>query len=215
MNRKRQRSEPIDWDRVRQRLATATAATAGRLQLSPEASERILQERARILARVPASAAPAGQSLEVATFALGREQYAIETRHLREVVRGSELTTVPGAPAFVLGLLNLRGDILAVFDLKPFLGVADSSATESARILVLGGNHAEFGIRADAARQVVTLCREDVLEPPAALTGTKGTWVRGVTRDALILLDGAALLADSRLFVDQSEEASPSGRGHV
>jgi purine-binding chemotaxis protein CheW len=177
------------------------------LQLSPERARAVLEARARLVARVPVEAPAASVVLEVVTFALANERYAIETHHVREVVRFNEFTPVPGAPDFLVGVFNLRGDILAVFDLRPFFGVARQAVTDLSRLLVLGGERAEFGVLADAAHEVRAVRTDEVLEPPGSVVGVGREYLRGVTRDALLVLDGAALLQDARLFIDQAEEA--------
>jgi purine-binding chemotaxis protein CheW len=197
----------IDWQDVRARLARATAATEEALRLSPERAKAVLEERARALARAPAQAPAAGAVLEVATFTLASERYGLATAHVREVVRLTDYTPVPGAPAFLAGVVNLRGDILAVFDLRPFLGVAGGGVTGLSRAIVLGGARAEFGVLADAVHEVTTVPAVELLEPPASVTGAGREYLRGVTPDALIVLDGAVLLRDARLFIDQQEEA--------
>src|SRR5947209_1803679 len=107
------RTEPIDWARVRARLARAAAANEGALRLSPERARAVMDERARALARVPAETA-AVRALEAVVFELSGERYALETAHVHEVVRLAGLTPLPGAPDYLAGVTNLRGQILAV-----------------------------------------------------------------------------------------------------
>jgi purine-binding chemotaxis protein CheW len=204
---------PINWDRIRERLARATAATEEALRPSPQRAREVLAERARALARVPAEAPRAAEVLEVVRFELAGEHYALETRHVREVVRLTDLTPVPAAPPILVGVLNLRGEILAVFDLRRFFGLPEGDATEQARVLVLGHERAEFGILADAVQEVQRLRTDEVLEPPATVAGVGREYVRGVTGAALIVLDGAVLFQDRRLFIDQAEEGPTTARG--
>jgi purine-binding chemotaxis protein CheW len=204
----RPRTAGIDWKQVHARLARARQATEESVRLSPERARQVMGERARLLARVPPRAPEAAEVLEVVTFALAGERYAVETRHVREVVRFDGLTPVPGAPDFLAGLLNLRGEILAVFDLRRFFGVADPGRTERERVIVLGGDRAEFGVLADAVHEVTPLRVEMVREPPASVAGAGRDFLRGVTPGALIVLDGAVLLTDRRLFIEQAEEAA-------
>jgi purine-binding chemotaxis protein CheW len=198
----------IDWKEIHARLARARQATEESVRLSPERAREVMGERARLLARVPPRAPEAAEVLEVVTFALAGERYAIETRFVREVVRFEGLTPVPGAPDFLAGLRNLRGEILAVFDLRRFFGVADPGRSERSRVLVLGGDRTEFGVLADAVHEVTPLRVGEVGEPPASVAGAGRDYLRGVTAGALVVLDGAVLLADRRLFIDQ-EEAAP------
>jgi purine-binding chemotaxis protein CheW len=200
------RRDAIDWQQVHARLARATAATEQALRLSPERARAVMAERARALAQVPAAAAPAGATLQLVVFTLANERYAVETCHVREVVRLIDFTPLPGAPDFLVGVMNLRGHIVAVIDLRKFFGVAARGLTDLARVLVLGHDRAEFGVLADSASEVAALPLDRMLEAPASVAGVAREYLRGVTADALIVLDGAALLQDPRLYIDQGDE---------
>src|SRR5438105_3118501 len=94
----KQHTEKINWADVRRRLARVLAATEGAVRLSPERARAVMDERARTLARAPVSAPDAAEILEVVTFPIANERYALETRHVREVARVTDCTAVPGAP---------------------------------------------------------------------------------------------------------------------
>jgi purine-binding chemotaxis protein CheW len=200
-------TEALDWKRARARLERALAATEESWRLTPARARAILEERARKEAQSPAAPAAAGAVLEAVVFSLGNEKYALETRFVREVVRLGDYTPLPGSPSFLLGVLNLRGEILAVMDLRSFFGIAEQAQTDFSRVLVLGTERAEFGLLADAAQEVCRLRQDEVLEPPGSVVGAGREYVRGVTREALVFLDGAVLLHDRRLFIDQDEGA--------
>ncbi len=200
------RTGAIDWKDLHARLDEAWAKIEASLSLSPEEAQVKMEERAGALARVPPRPPHADEVLEVATFILANERYALETRHIREVVRFSEFTPVPGAPDFLVGLLNLRGEVLAVFDLRKFFGVPYKGVSDLSRVIVLGGERAELGVLADGAHEVMTLRIDEVFEPPGSVAGIGREYLRGVTKDALIVLDGAALLQATQLFIDQGEE---------
>jgi purine-binding chemotaxis protein CheW len=196
----------IDWQQVRSRLARAIAATEEALHLSPERARAVMDERARALARVSADSEQAAELVEVVVFTLANERYAIETRHVREVVRFTDFTRLPAAPEFLVGITNLRGHILAVIDLRKFFGVAVKGLTDLSRVIVLGGERPEFGVLADTTHEVTTLRADAVLEPPGSVAGVAREYLRGITQEALIVLDGAVLLADPRLFIDQGDD---------
>lgn len=210
MSKARDERRPLDWQQVRERLARATAAEDTRL--SPERAQTILEERARALACVPAEAARAAEVVEVVAFRVAGERYAVSARHVREVVRMTECTPVPGAPDLLAGVVNLRGEILAVFEPRVLLGLGGDEETPS-RILVLGDDRAEFGLLADAVHEVLVLRRDDILPPPDALAGPGWGHLRGVTAGGLVVLDGAALLQDRRLYIDLGEAPAPEAGG--
>jgi len=195
------RSGPIDWQAVRARMGRAEAALAEALDPSPERATAIMDARARALARVPAPPRRADTSLEVVLFALGRERYAIEARFVREVARLVDFTPVPGTPDFIVGVTNLRGDVLALVDLRRFFGVAPQDLTDQSRAIVLGRDRVEFAILADAAHGLTDLASDDLVPPAGEVSALGRSFLRGVTAEALLVLDGAALLAERRLTV--------------
>jgi purine-binding chemotaxis protein CheW len=201
----------LDWEAIRTRLQRLSAAAGADVEPAPEQAQAVLEARARDLARVPAVAPDTAAVLTLVAFALGAEPYALETRFVRRVVRSSEvsLTPIPGTPEILVGVINMGGEILAVFDLGRFFGLHHTARTEQSRILVLGTERDEFGLLADAASEVHTVPNSSLLEPPATFEGLGRNILRGVTADALIVLDGAALLREPRLVVDQGEEAGP------
>ncbi|MEW5847811.1 MAG: chemotaxis protein CheW [Myxococcota bacterium] len=199
---RRRKRTPVDWPEVRERLARTQAALESALMLTPERARALMDERARSLASAGTGGGQTQETLEVVTFALGREHYGIETRFVREVRRLADLTPVPGVPDFVLGITNLRGEALAVIDLRRFFGIAGTGLADLSRVVVLGTEHDEFGILADVAHAVVRIPASAALAPPESVAGVGRGYLRGVTRDALVVLDGTALLEDRRLVVD-------------
>jgi purine-binding chemotaxis protein CheW len=200
------------WKRLQERLRQALAATDAALADSPERAQAVLEERARALARVPTEALRGAEVLEVVEFGLAGERYAIETRYVRAVVRSAGCVPVPGAPDFLAGLLNLHGEPLAVVDLLRFFGVSGGLPGTAACVVVLGCERAEFAVLADAVDEVQRLPLDEVLAPPDSTTGTGRECLRGVTANALVVLDGARLLQDSRLFIDQTEDGALAPR---
>jgi purine-binding chemotaxis protein CheW len=201
----------IDWAATHERLARLERASASALVPTAEESQAVLEARARELARIPIVPPDASAVLTVVTFALCDEPYAIETRHVRRVVRIDDvtMTPIPGTPEFLTGVINMAGEILAVFDLGRLFGMPRGTRAAPARVLVLGTDRDELGLLADAAYEVCPVRIDALLEPPGSLDGFGRNILRGVTADALIVLDGDALLRDPRLFIDQAEESGP------
>jgi purine-binding chemotaxis protein CheW len=189
---------PIDFAEIRRRLEHAVSDAA---RLSPEQAHELLERRARALAQKPDDDGEVHE-LELLCFQLAGERYAIDTASVLQVQALSELTRMPGAPEHLLGVTNLRGQVLPVFDLRALLGVARPPLCDMTRLLVLGESEAELGILADVADEIIALDPAQVLPPSQPLHGLERACVRGVTRDALVVLDGAALLSDRRLFLD-------------
>lgn len=101
---------------------------------------QILRARAKALAQPPKDEPEADTLLDVLEFRLAEERYAVEIRHVSEVHPLKELTPLPGTPAFVLGVVNVRGRILPVVDLKKFFELPDEGLTDLHRIILVEGN---------------------------------------------------------------------------
>src|SRR5687768_4184407 len=164
-----------------------------------DAAREVLEARARQLAQVAVEPPRAGEVLELVGFALAGERYGIESRFVREVVRLTRFTPVPGTPPFVLGVTNLRGEILALFDLRNLLDVVPEGVTDLGRIVVLGEHRREFGLLADAASDVLYVAIADLAQTQ---TAWGQAYVRGVSPGGVIVLSGEALLGDPALTVD-------------
>lgn len=198
---RRPRGRTTDNAPVRERLARVQAPRIEAVDLSPERARALMDERARALARPPAPGEPA-DTLAVMTFALGAERYAIETRYVREVVRVADVSPVPGAPPLVFGVTNLRGDVLCVVDSHELFNLGSAGVTERSRIVVLGIETPELGLLVDEAFEILALRRDAVAPPPGSAAGPARDHLVGVMPDAMIVLDGAALLRDRRLYVE-------------
>lgn len=193
----------IDWASVHRRIAVA----GENRDASREAKDAILVERARALARPIETATARTPDLSLATFDLAGERYGIEARLIVEIGRLSDFSPLPGAPSHLIGIANLRGDILPIFDLRALLALNRRALDDMSRLVVLGRHGPEFGILADATRELTALSSAELLPPPPSVSEEARHLIRGVTKDALVVLDGAVLLEDRRLFCDQEDEA--------
>jgi purine-binding chemotaxis protein CheW len=184
------------------------SATAAIPVLSRAAKDAILEERARALA-VPAKAPGIDMAeLRLATFTLAGERYGIEARFVVHVGRLSNCTPLPGAPPFVVGVTNFRGEILPIFDLRELLAISRGALDDLSRIVVLGADRPAFGILADTTSEIVSLPLAELLACPASVTTDARRYLRGVTASTLVVLDGAVLLEDRRLFIDPDDTHS-------
>lgn len=205
---RRQPRGPTDWAAIRARMERAEAAVEEALYPSPARAKAIMDARAQALSQAPASAPSPGAHLEVVEFSLGQEQYAIEARFVREVVRFADYTPVPGTPEFIVGVTNLRGILLTVIDLRRLFNIATMGLTDQSRVIVLGTERVEFGVLADTAHGHTGHATDDILTPPGDVSGIGRSYLRGVTRDAVIVLDGARLIDDERLFIQRARQSA-------
>lgn len=147
---------------------------------------------------------PSSGVLDVLVFERGGGSYAVETRWVREVTSAATIIKLPGAPACFAGLIDLRGEILALADLSALLGAAEHKIEGPRPVIVLSDNlHPDLGLVADAPLKRTTL-RTESLRPPAP-SGDEGEprLIRGLTEGGTALIDAIMLLGDSRMILDQ------------
>jgi len=172
------------------------------------AAERyeILKERARLLARLPAERAGT-DVIDVITFTLARETYAVELKYVREVYPLRDLTPIPCTPSFMLGIINVRGEMCAVIELKRLFDLPESGLTNATRAVILQDGALELGIIADVVLGGRSVKVQDIAMPPATLSGIKSQFVRGVTPERLVILDAESILHHPQMVVNKQAGA--------
>ena len=126
----------------------------------------------------------------LATFFLSREEYGVDVRLVQEIIRVSEITPVPRAPASIKGVINLRGRVIPVIDLKNKLGLGDVDLGRRARIVVVKLRERLVGLLVDAASQVLKVPVSSIDPAPEAVVEIDAEYIRGVAKlpDRLIIL---------------------------
>lgn len=168
-------------------------------------NEEILEKRALELAVDNSIAAGSDGGFEVVDFMLGSENYAIDSSFVTEVFFLKDLTVVPGIPAFIAGVTNVRGKIVSVVDLKQFLDIKQNGITEHNRVLILSNKKMEFGVLADAILGTSKITNECLMDSNQVVGKSTGAFVRGITNEGLIVLNAAALLADKSMIIHQKQ----------
>lgn len=196
------KSRVIDWEAIHQRLSATAAAISGGTRHGQDEVRRVLEVRARAAAHPPAKADDA-EKLEVLAFTIAGEAYGVETRHVWEVCQLKNLTALPCTAPFIAGVMNRRGRILAIVDLRQYFGLPARGLTELNRVIVLRGSDGELGLLADTIDGVCPLNVSGLQEGLPTLTGIREKFLMGVTGRMLAVLDGARLLTDAGLKIDE------------
>lgn len=140
----------------------------------------------------------ASTELQLATFWLGELLLGIDIRCIRGINRVGTLTLVPEAPAMVAGVVNLRGDVVTVVDLRTILSLDRAEITPKTRLLIVQSEMESIGLLVDRVADVVTVSTEDAEPLPANLSGAASRYFSQVYRvgaDLLVTLDVTAALA--------------------
>ena len=135
--------------------------------------------------------------LQWVTFRLCNETYGINVMQVKEVLRYTEIAPVPGAPAFVLGIINLRGSVVTVIDTNSRFGLASSEITDDTRIVIIESEEQVIGILVESVAEVVYLRQSEIESTPNAGTDESAKFIQGVSNrngELLILVDLNKLL---------------------
>lgn len=129
---------------------------------------------------------------QLVTFSLGTEEFGVDIMRVQEIIRIPPITRVPKAPAYVEGVINLRGNVIPVVSLRTRFGMDKVEETDLSRIIVLQVQKKVFGIRVDAVTEVLRLDASAIEPPPPVALGMDSQFIRGVGKIGerlLILLD--------------------------
>jgi len=174
-------------------------------RLEAKSKKEILKERAQALAREP-KREEVEERIEVVEFLLAYERYAIESRYVREVYPVKEIAPVPCTPPFVLGIINVRGQILSVIDIKKFFDLPERGLTDLNKVIILRDEEMEFGILADAILGVHSIPTYEIQPSLPTLTGIREDYLKGVTGERAVILDAKKLLSDKKIVVHEEVE---------
>ncbi|NQZ06570.1 MAG: chemotaxis protein CheW [Algicola sp.] len=139
--------------------------------------------------------------LQWVTFRLENETYGINVMQVQEVLRYTDIAPVPGAPGYVLGIINLRGNVVTVIDTRSRFGLPFSDATDSTRIVIIEAEKQVIGILVDSVAEVVYLRTSEIDNAPNIGTDESAKFIQGVSnRDGQLLI-----LVDLNKLLDEEE----------
>ncbi|WP_022963798.1 chemotaxis protein CheW [Halopseudomonas pelagia] len=130
--------------------------------------------------------------LQWVTFRLDNETYGINVMQVQEVLRHTEIAPVPGAPSYVLGIINLRGNVVTVIDTRQRFGLASAPITDNTRIVIIEADKQVVGILVDSVAEVVYLRQSEIETAPNVGTDESAKFIQGVCNkndELLILVD--------------------------
>jgi purine-binding chemotaxis protein CheW len=158
-----------------------------------------------------------GELRQFISFSVGEEEYGLELLRVKEVIRVREITWLPRAPSFVKGIINLRGDVIPIIDLRDKFGLGSRSDSEQTRVIVVEVENRLMGMTVDSASQVVRIPADQIDPPPPVLGGFSQEFINGVGKleDRLVILLNvdAILSGDERIALTTLDTASATPEG--
>lgn len=151
------------------------------------------------------------EELKVIVFALGEEEYGVEVEKVRTIERMMPMTRVPKAPEFIKGVINLRGVVVPVIDLRGRFGFPETDYTDNTRIIIVSVDDYEVGLIVDSANDVIDIDSDHIEAPPEIVGGVKAKYLRGIAKIVdnrlLILLNLEQILTKNEMMqLDHIEE---------
>jgi purine-binding chemotaxis protein CheW len=167
--------------------------------------ETVLRKRAQALSR-PLAEVETGKRLSLVAYNIGEENYAVDVRYVREIRALENLTTVPCTPDFVAGVVNLRGSLLSVIDIRKFLPIAHGGITDLTRIVIITADPFEVGLLAESVSGIRDVSLGGIHPSGEFRQTASQKHILGVTDDLLTVLDVKSLLRDPRMVVKEEIE---------
>lgn len=137
--------------------------------------------------------------LQWVTFKLAGETYGVNVMQVQEVLRVTEIAPVPGAPTYVLGIINLRGNVVTVIDTRHRFGLDPGEVTDNTRIVIIEAEKHVVGILVDSVAEVVYLRQSEIENAPNVGNDESAKFIQGVchkNNELLILIDLNKMITD-------------------
>lgn len=163
-----------------------------------------------LMARKPDAEPPAGPAilmneiLQLVTFRLGNEDYAVNILKVQEINRMKEITRVPNTPAFVEGVINLRGKVIPVINLRTKFGLSEKDSDTQSRIMIMDIQGITMGLIVDAVSEVLRIPAEIVEPTPPMASNISAEYIKGIAK----LEERLIILLDMDTLVGRAGEAA-------
>ncbi|MBI9052900.1 MAG: purine-binding chemotaxis protein CheW [Bacteroidales bacterium] len=162
----------------------------------------ILKHRADLLKISVNKEEVAREQLEVLEFMLASEKYIIDSSFVIEVIPLKDLTPLPCTPEFILGIINIKGRILAVINIKKFLNLPEKGITNLNRVILLKYQDIELGILADEITRSTKIYPDKLQATNTTLKGIQNDYLVGITEDRSILLNIKKILTSKMIIIN-------------
>jgi purine-binding chemotaxis protein CheW len=153
------------------------------------------------------------ETVQVVSFKLGPEEYGVDIAQVQEINRMVAVTNVPRAPVFMEGVINLRGQLIPIIDLRTRFGMPRAEHTKNTRIVVTEIGGKRVGMVVDSVSEVLRLPLDAIEPAPDMITGVDTEYIRGVGKiddRLIILLDLAKIVTGSEKRELETADVEPA-----
>lgn len=191
------------WREIHERIEALSREVAG--EVTEEELRDLWYRRALELSRAEEEKTEGEGRLKMITFRLGSDRYGVALDLVREIQRAGLITPVPTAPAFVTGVVNLRGSILSVVDIRVLFGLPAVVISEKTRILVVENESLRVGMLVETVDEITDVARDGIKPPLSLDKGIAEDYIEGIAThrgEMLIIIDLERILKNPRLIVE-------------
>ncbi|OEG00422.1 chemotaxis protein CheW [Vulcanibacillus modesticaldus] len=122
------------------------------------------------------------EELKIIVFRIKNEEYGVDVKQVKSIERMEHITRVPNTPPFVKGVINLRGVVVPIIDLRKRLGIDQQEYNDSTRIIIVNVDEMEVGLIVDEANDVIDIPISSIEPPPKVVGGVESVYLRGVAK---------------------------------
>ena len=168
-----------------------------------ERTKAILKNRSELLKIEDKIVENRGELIKALEFTLSDERYAIDLSYVNEVIHINDITSLPCTPSFILGIINVRGRIISVIDLKKLFRLPETGITNLNRVIVVNHEGIELGILADDIIGNQNIFSDNLQSDISTITEVPDNFIIGISKDRLIMLDIKLLLLNKEIIVEE------------
>jgi len=144
------------------------------------------------------------EEVQLVSFYLGNEEFALEIENVREIIRYPEIVKVPNMPEYIKGVIALRDNLMPIIDMRIKLNTGSAELTDSTRVVVVDVNNTSVGLVVDRVYEVTRIPKDTIFAPPQTLTGDSGDRLKGIARvdegkRIIMLLDPQDIITQEEL----------------
>lgn len=162
-----------------------------------EKKEALLKSRSEKLAQMQQTEERSKNTIDLLLFTLLGETYGVESIYAQEVFPVKELTPLPSVPNYVSGVIQVRRKVYSLVDLRKFFGFPLKNENNGSKAIILGNNEMAFGLLTEEVVGILSINTDDLQAALPSMQGIYLQFIKGITKDRVVVLDGEKLLKAS------------------
>ncbi|SFR73442.1 chemotaxis protein CheW [Anaeromicropila populeti] len=140
-------------------------------------------------------------------FLIGKETYGVEVQYIKGIEKYEEFISIPNAPSYIEGIINLRGEVIPVFSLRQKFNMPKVEPTENTKLIIVKTGGIVIGLEVDAVKEIAEIAEEAIREAPFIIKGDKTKYIQSIAN----VEDGLCVILNIDGLLDEQEKADLEG----